>query len=159
VGAGAPSKLWPPERFAAVAAHLGGAWRLSSMVVWAGAREREWAERIVAEAGGHARLAPQTTLGHLAALSRRARLFVSSDTGPLHIAAAVGTACVGLFGPWPAERNGPYGPRHIALEERTFEGSSRQRRNAPPELMLAITVPLVSDACDRILRRSASAGA
>ena len=59
---------------------------------------------------------------------RRAALFVGSDTGPLHIAAAVGTPCVGLYGPMPATRNGPYGPRHVAIQKCTFEGTSRQRR-------------------------------
>jgi ADP-heptose:LPS heptosyltransferase len=37
---------------------------------------------------------------------------VAADTGPLHVAAAVGTPCVGLYGPTSAERNGPYGPGH-----------------------------------------------
>lgn len=154
-GAGWPSKLWPADRFAALAKHLGNAWDLPTLVVWAGDRERRWAEQIVAGSGQHARLAPPTSLTELAALLRRSRLFVGSDTGPLHLAAAVGTPCVGLFGPMPAERNGPYGPRHIALQEVRFEGSSRQRRNAPREVMEAIRVEHVARACDRILRRDA----
>jgi hypothetical protein len=55
----------------------------------------------------------------------------------------------------PAERNGPYGPRHVALEQVRFEGSSRQRRNAPREVIEAISVRQVCEACDRILRRGA----
>ena len=62
----------------------------------------------------------------------RATLFVGSDTGPLHIAAAVGTPCVGLYGPMPATRTGPYGPSHVAIQKLAFEGSSRERRNAAP---------------------------
>jgi ADP-heptose:LPS heptosyltransferase len=136
-----------------VAAQFGNATGMPSLVVWAGNQERSWADAIVAGSSGHARLAPPTSLTQLAALARRARLFIGSDTGPLHLAAAVGTPCVGLYGPMPAERNGPYGPQHIALQVRHFEGTSRQRRNVPPELMEAITVEMVCEACERILRR------
>ena len=154
-GAGWPSKLWPAERYAAVVGHLGRAWRMPTLVVWAGQQERAWAAQIAAGSNGHGRLAPPTSLNELAAVVRRARLFVGSDTGPLHLAAAVATPCVGLFGPMPAQRNGPYGPGHIALEQVRFEGSSRQRRNAPREVIEAISVRQVCEACDRILRRGA----
>lgn len=152
-GAGWPSKLWPADRFAAVAGYLGRQLRVPTMVVWAGQKERALAERIVAGPAGCARLAPPTTLTQLAALSRRARLFVGSDTGPLHLAVAVGTPCVGLYGPMPAERNGPYGPGHIAIQKATFDGTSRQRRTASASLMEAIEVEDVCEACARILRR------
>jgi lipopolysaccharide heptosyltransferase I len=152
-GAGWPSKLWPTDRYAAVAGHLGWAWGLPSLVIWAGEKELALAREIAAGSGGHARLAPPTTLGQLAALARRCRLFIGSDTGPLHLAAAVGTPCVGLYGPWPAKRHGPYGPQHIALQKMFFEGPTRARRNAPPKLMEAIHVELVCGACDQILQR------
>jgi lipopolysaccharide heptosyltransferase I len=156
-GAGWPSKLWPAARYAAVAAHLGRVWSLPTIVVWAGSQERAWADQIAEESAGHARTAPSTTLTQLAALARRARLFIGSDTGPLHLAAAVGATCVGLYGPMPAERNGPYGPQHIALQVRRFEGTSRQRRTAPAELMEAITVEMACGACDRLLSRASAA--
>ncbi len=89
-GAGWPSKLWPPDRFGAVARHLGSQWRLPSIVVWAGREERARAETIVANADGHARLAPPTSLRELAALCQRARLFVSSDRCARHRLAAPG---------------------------------------------------------------------
>lgn len=152
-GAGWPSKRWPPERFAAVARHLGQRHGLVSVVVWAGGEERATAERIVAESSGQTVLAPDTSLAELAELARRAVLFVGSDTGPLHLAAAVGTPCVGLFGPMPAERNGPYGASHIALQKARLEGTSRQRRTADNLTMLAISVEDVALACDRILAR------
>jgi heptosyltransferase-1 len=156
-GAGWPSKVWPAERFAGVASHLGRRWSLSTLVVWAGAEEMQMGLLVAAGSGGYARIAPPTTLTELAALARRARLFVGSDTGPLHLAAAVGTPCVGLYGPWPAEMHGPYGSRHIALQKAVFQGSTRRRRRAPPQLMEAITVEDVCNACDRILQREASA--
>jgi heptosyltransferase I len=150
-GAGWPSKRWPADRLGLVARHLGESHRLPSVVVWAGDEERRWAEQIVKMSGGHARIAPPTTLQELAELARRARLFVGADTGPLHLAAAVDTPCIGLFGPMPAERNGPYGRQHIALQKARIEGSSRQRRRASNETMLAISVEDVCAACDKML--------
>ncbi|MBI3836501.1 MAG: glycosyltransferase family 9 protein [Planctomycetia bacterium] len=152
-GASWPSKRWPAKRFAAVARHLGQLRGLESLVVWAGDQERGWAEQIVTGSAGHAMIAPATSLGELAAIVRRAALFVGSDTGPLHLAAAVGTPCVGLFGPMPAERNGPYGPQHIAVQKILLTGTSRQRRTAGPESMEAISVDHVTEACDQILDR------
>ncbi len=152
-GAGWPSKLWPADRFAAVARYLGRSRALRSLVVWAGEQERAWGEQIAGESDGWAALAPPTSLGELAAIARQADLFISSDTGPLHLAAAVGTPCVGLFGPMPAKRNGPYGAQHVTVQKVCLAGSSRQRRTAGPESMEAISVEDVRAACDRILNR------
>jgi len=151
-GAGWPSKIWPADRFAAVARHLGTKWRLPTLVVWAGEKEMQMSILIGTGSQGHAQIAPGTTLPELAALARRAKMFIGSDTGPLHLAAAVDTPCIGLYGPWPAERHGPYGSQHIALQKAFFEGSTRQRRHASVELMQAITVEDVCSACDKILQ-------
>lgn len=150
-GAGWVSKLWRRENFAAVAKYLGERHTLPSVIVWAGEKEGEWAREIAAQSAGFGVIAPLTTLRELTALLRRARLFVGSDTGPLHIAVAVDTASVGLFGPMSVERNGPYGRRHIGLRKATFVGSSRERRTAPAEIMEAIKVADVCDACDQLL--------
>jgi len=155
-GAGWPSKRWPLDRFAAVARHLGEAWGLPSLVISAGEQGRAWAERVVAGSEEHARLAPEMSLARLAALCRRARLYLGSDSGPLHLAAAVGAPCIGLYGPWPAERHGPYGPGHVAVQKMVCRGSTRKRRNASAKFMEAIDVESVCAACDGILRRDAS---
>ena len=96
--AGKANKLWPAERFRELARLLGD----DVLVAW-GPGERELAESIGAP------LAPETTLRELAALLHRARLVVGGDTGPLHLAAALGTPVVGIFGPTNPVRNGPYG--------------------------------------------------
>jgi ADP-heptose:LPS heptosyltransferase len=124
---------------------------LRSLVAWAGDVERALAEHIVAGSAGFATLAPATSLRELAAVTRSATLFISSDTGPLHLAVAVGTACVGLFGPMPSERNGPYGQHHVAVQKVCLRGTSRGRRTAGPESMEAIAIEDVCEACDRIL--------
>ncbi len=154
-GAGWPSKLWPNERYAAVASYLGRSCGLPTLVVYGGRDERLAAEQIAADSEGHARLAPSTTLPQLASLARKSRLFIGSDTGPLHLAAAAGTPCVGLYGPWPAKKHGPYGPQHIALQKMFFDGPTRAKRHASPKYMEAITIDDVCEACAQILQRQA----
>jgi ADP-heptose:LPS heptosyltransferase len=106
-GAAWPNKRWAPENFGALAKRLRDDHRLACFVLWGG-EEGPLADAVVASADGAATRAPATTLGDLLALSARARLMVSGDTGPLHLAAAMKTAVVGLYGPtWP-ERNGPW---------------------------------------------------
>jgi lipopolysaccharide heptosyltransferase I len=152
-GAGWPSKLWPTQRYAAVARHLGSAHDLRTLVMWGNEAERGMAEQIVAESGGCAAMAPPTSLGELAAVARRAILFIGSDTGPLHMASAMGTSCVGLYGPSPLDRNGPYGPQHAGVQRVRLGGSSHERRRAGPESMEAISVADVCQACERVLGR------
>jgi lipopolysaccharide heptosyltransferase I len=151
-GASWDSKLWPAERFSQVAAHL-GAGGVPAVVVWAGQREAQWAQQIVAGANGHAVLAPATTLPELAALLRRARLYVGSDTGPMHLSAAVGTPCVALFGTTRPEDSGPYGAGHVTIQEYYQAGTSRARRKAANDAMQAISVGRVCEACDQVLAR------
>jgi lipopolysaccharide heptosyltransferase I len=153
-GASWNSKLWPIGRYAEVARHLGTRHGVRSVVIWYGDSERAWAEEIVAGASGHSLLARPTTLNEVAALARQARLFISSDTGPLHLAAAVGTPCVAMYGPTPVGHCGPYGPQHIALQAYYQDGTRYQRRAGDNRAMQAITVEQVCAACDEILLRS-----
>jgi heptosyltransferase I len=154
-GAGWPSKLWPAERYAEVAQHLGRQWNLPSVVAWAGETEQRVAHEISIRAGGFANIAPATSLTELAQLARRARLFIGSDTGPLHIAAAVGTPCVGLYGPMPASRCRPYGRQHIAVQNILPPGKIKNRRVSNAS-MLAIGEVEVCEACDTILNRGSA---
>ncbi len=149
-GAGWPSKLWPVGRYAAVAGYLGQRWNLASLLIWGSDAERVRAEQIAAASGGHAILAPRVKLLELAALARRARFVIGSDTGPLHLAAAAGAPCIGLYGPWPANEHGPYGPQHINVQKMCMDGTTHQRRHAPPIYMEAIDVSAVCGACDRM---------
>lgn len=153
-GAGWDSKLWPVERFAAVARYLDAEKDLRSVVVWADERERAWAKQIVAESHGAATLAPNTSLPDLAALARKASLFVGSDTGPLHIAAAVGTPCVGIYGPTDPADCGPFGPGHRTVQTYLQAGSNRERRNAENTAMQAVSAEQVNAACRDLLKYS-----
>ncbi len=153
VGAGCPSRIWSPSRYAAVAEFLGRAWALPSVVVWAGERELHWAKQVVDGSAGWSRLAGESTLPELAALVRRARLLIGSDTGPLHLAAALGTPCVGLYGPTSARRTGPYGAGHVAIQSPLPPRPQDCHPLAAPRLMEAIEVETVSAACDQVLLR------
>jgi heptosyltransferase-1 len=106
-GGGWRNKLWPPERFGALAIRLRDR-GLRSVVTW-GPGEEGLADRVVAQSEGAAVRCFPTTLLELTAVLRRARLVVAADTGPLHLAGAVGTPVVGIFGPTDPARNGPWG--------------------------------------------------
>lgn len=106
-GAAWENKRWPVGHFGALARAIGERHGLVSVVTW-GPGEQERAEAVVAHAGAHAFISPPTALHDVLALGRAARLCVSGDTGPLHLAASVGTPIVGLFGPTRPERNGPW---------------------------------------------------
>lgn len=117
-GAGRPDKRWPLDHFRELARRLMDEGAAPVLVVW-GPDDLAAARGIVDGTGRpRALLAPPTSLTELAALLRRASVVVSADTGPLHLAAALGTRCVGLYGPTSAVRNGPYGERHRALQSR-----------------------------------------
>lgn len=105
-GAGKPSKLWPIERFRELTVHLGD----DALVVW-GPGEAERAQAI------GARVAPPTNLRELAWLLKNAEVVIGGDTGPLHLAAALGTKVVGLYAPTDPRRNGPYGQLHHVVNE------------------------------------------
>lgn len=113
-GAAWPNKRWPPERLGAIAAMLRDRHDVTSVVLW-GPGEERLAEETVREARGAAIASPPTSVADLVALARGAMLMVSGDTGPTHIAAAVGTPIVALFGPTRPERNGPWAPADIAI--------------------------------------------
>lgn len=111
LGASKPPNRWPPERFGALARALSRA--LDAPVGWTGGPDDvQFAER-ASQAAGAGTIARSwvgsTSLLELAELARRARLFVSCDTGPMHLAAAVGAPVVALFGPADARRTGPWG--------------------------------------------------
>jgi heptosyltransferase-1 len=97
-GAGRPNKQWPVERFAALARRFAD----RALVVW-GPREEGLARAVGAP------MAPPTNLRELTTILGDASLVIAGDTGPLHLAVALGTPVVGLYGPTDPRRNGPYG--------------------------------------------------
>jgi ADP-heptose:LPS heptosyltransferase len=113
-GAAWPNKRWPPARFGAVAAAIAREFGWRSLVLW-GPGEQEMAHEVVAESRGAADISPPTTITDLVGVARNARLMISGDTGPLHIAGAVNTPIVALYGPTRADRNGPWGLSDVSI--------------------------------------------
>lgn len=157
-GAGWPSRRWPADRYALVADWLYRKHGIRSVVNWFGAAERNLAMEIVGDSGGGALPAPRIGLEELTELLRAARLFLGSDTGPLHMAAAVSTPCVAMFGTTRAQEVGPLNAQHILLQEAWHSGTTRERRRAPNDAMRMISVDQVIGACDSIVGRSGPAG-
>ena len=146
-GAGWESKRWPIDRYAELADQIFSASGLRSLVVWGNARELELARTLVALSPKAAVLAPETDLLSLSQWLHRARLFIGSDTGPMHMAAATGTTCLALYGTTLAQRSGPYGPNHQSIQRRYDGGSSRYRRRTTNMAMKAIQVQDVFEVC------------
>jgi lipopolysaccharide heptosyltransferase I len=146
-GGGWASKLWPPEGYGAVARGLRER-GFRSLVTW-GPGEERLAERVVGASDGAAERCFPTTLLDLAALFRKARLVVAADTGPLHLACAVGAPVVGIYGPTDPARNGPFS-RRDAVVRRTPLCSPCHRRvcRTHEGVMQAITVDEVLRAID-----------
>jgi len=133
-GAGWGAKRWPAERYGEVAGKLADQ-GIASILNY-GPGEEELVRAAEAASGGTAR-AMSSTITELIALTRRARLFIGGDTGPMHLAAALRVPVVAIFGPTDPARNGPYGTRSIVL--RSAESvTSHARRVDPDEGLLAI---------------------
>ena len=113
-GAAWPNKRWPPARYGAVAAAIRERFGWPSLVLW-GPREQELAAAVIEASQGAAVLAPPTSIVDLFGIAKAARIAISGDTGPLHIAGAVGTPVVALFGPTKAERNGPWSAADVVV--------------------------------------------
>lgn len=100
------TKRWNGEKFAAVARHF--IERGSAVALVGAGNEREACAAVAALAPGAKNLAGETTLTELAALIRRARLCVTNDSGPMHLAVALGRPVVSVFGPTDEIWAGPY---------------------------------------------------
>jgi heptosyltransferase-1 len=146
-GAGWGAKRWPAERYGEVAGKLADQ-GIASILNY-GPGEEELVRAAEAASGGTAR-AMSSTITELIALTRRARLFIGGDTGPMHLAAALRVPEVAIFGPTDPARNGPYGTPSIVL--RSAESvTSHARRAAPDEGLLAIGSDAVVAAARELL--------
>jgi heptosyltransferase-1 len=146
-GAGWGGKQWPAERFGALARAL-AAHNLKTLVNTAPGEEH-LANKVVEASNGTA-IPVQCTIAQLIALIRRARIFAGGDTGPLHLAAALGIPVVAIFGPTDPARTGPFGTRAVVFrhpESKTTFSHHRQ----PDEGLLKITADEVIGAARHLL--------
>ena len=113
-GGGWRSKCWPTERFGALCKRIRAELSISCVINY-GPGEEALATQVQAASGEASPISYDGELGPLSALLRNAQCIVGGDTGPLHLAVALGTPAVALFGPTDPARNGPYPPGDIVL--------------------------------------------
>lgn len=127
-GAGRPEKAWGEARFAELALLLAKESGLSAVVSW-GPGDEERARKISGMLP-QARTLPLLALPGLARVVAASSLFVGGDTGPLHLADALGTPTLALFGPTDPVRNGPYRSPGSAVRYDTDTGTEEVARKA-----------------------------
>lgn len=150
-GGGWRSKCWSPENYAALIRQLAGV--LPEQILLTGSpAEEPMIGEILKNAGSQRAHYFPSTLVQFIALARRARLFIGGDTGPLHLAAAVGAPIVGIYGPTDPVRNGPFAADDVALSNRGPINYTRRGEN--PAYLPGISVESVVAAVEKRMARA-----
>ena len=150
-GGGWATKIWGAKRYGELASEIRRLFDLPSLVLW-GPGEEPLARSVVASSGGAARMAPPTELLELIPYSRRARLFVGGDTGPLHIASALRVPVVGLYGPSDPVQNGPFWEDDLVVWK-SVTCSPCYKRRCPGLGTVCLTSMEVPEVLDAVRRR------
>jgi len=153
-GGGWRSKCWPADRYGAVCADVWGRHGLPA-VINIGPGEESLAREVVEAAAPAQSLVLSLPLPQLGALLMQSKLVISADSGPLHLAAALGARTVGLFGPTDPARNGPL-PTGLVLCNGVADGSiaktgAYERGESYSSSMLSLSVEQVCEAVEREL--------
>ena len=159
-GGGWKSKCWPADRFGALCAEV---WRRHAIrsVINLALGEEQLGETVVTHSIAAKPIVYCPALPELVALLSQALLVVGGDTGPLHLAAALGTRVVALFGSTNASRNGPL-PRGVVIQNHSSDPPNYRRgdyvrgRSYSPE-MLSITLEQVLTAVEQEVSRTSFA--
>jgi heptosyltransferase I len=146
-GAGWGAKQWPAQRYGEVAQAL--AQDGLRTILNYGPGEDTLARAAEAASAGTA-VALSFSISELISLTRRAKLFIGGDTGPMHLASALGIPVVALFGPTDPSRNGPFRTRSIVLRNSASRTSLSHKNESDPGL-LAITPAEVISAARQLL--------
>lgn len=149
-GAGWGAKQWPAERYGEIAKGLSED-GVQCLINY-GPGEEAVSNAASASSAGYAN-SIKLSLTQLISFTRRAALFIGGDTGPMHLAAALGVPVVALFGPTDPARNGPFGTSSVVLRSPTSV-TSHKRRPQPDEGLLKITVAEVVTSARQLLRQS-----
>src|ERR1035437_9416936 len=148
------AKCWPAERYGEFCREFEKRSDLRVVVIH-GPGEESLAEQVCRAAVPARPVAIRTTIEELMGLLAHARCVVAADSGPLHLAAALGRPVVGLYGPTDPARNGPFVPGAVVLSEAGPEEISYKRRTSYSPAMLRISVEKVLAAVDSCLKVSA----
>lgn len=119
-GGGWYTKRWPLDRFAELGDRIMVKHNVHVVLIW-GPGEYEGVRQVKTLMKQEGMIPPSTTLPQLGALLRRCSCMVTNDSGPMHIAAAVGTPVLGIYGPTNPALQGPYGDKHITIRREGLE--------------------------------------
>jgi heptosyltransferase-2 len=147
-----PAKQWPLERFAAVMGHLQKRYR--ARFIYTGAQEDGLLYQEIERHGafGGLNLCGKTTLRENLSVYRAADLFFGVDSGPMHMAAAVGVPVVGLFGPTDERKWGPWGEGHTVITRRLSCHPCKPHKCRDNKCMREISVEEALKVVDKKLR-------
>lgn len=157
-GARWDNKRWPLEHFRQLIGQLRSRLPHTQILILGGDGDRPLGATLAGEGrAGVVDLTGQLDLQELIEVMRRVRALVTNDTGPMHIAAALGRPVVGLFGPTEPARTGPYGPQHRILRHELPCApclKSRCRWRDPIGCLVGIEPRLVADEVVGLLNRA-----
>ncbi len=151
-GARRATKQWPSENFAALSARL--ARNHHAQIAFVGSPSEALSVERIARLSNCAVMdfSGKTNLKQLACLLKMADVVVGNDSAPIHIAAAVGTPVVGLYGPTSPTRTGPYGSQHTVLTSKLKCSPCFSRTcDLSAQCMRDISVEAVCEVCGRYL--------
>lgn len=151
-GGGWYTKRWGLDRFAALADRLAQEFNARIVLPW-GPGQMPDAEGIRKSMHRDAFIPPATTLRQLGALLKRCSIVVTNDSGPMHIAAAVGTPVLGIYGPTDPLLQGPYGANHVVVRNEGLDCLGCNLTACPigHPCMLGLSVETVLDGVRQLL--------
>jgi heptosyltransferase-1 len=148
-GASCGFKCWPADRFGVVCRELERRHGWKSVVA-IGPGEDALAKALQEAAVPAKPVVFPASLSELMALMASARLAIAADTGPLHLASALGTPVVGIYGPTDPVKNGPRGGKFVVVRNALPEETSNHRRSAHSPAILRVTIDEVLEAVERL---------
>jgi len=144
-----PSKRWPADRFARVIEHLADAHGLAAVLIGTPGEQPVAAQVASACRVGVVDLVGRTDLKQAMALLEGAALVVTNDSGPMHLAAALGRPMVAIFGPTDPTRTGPFGRPDAVVQ--AVNDRRHHFRHTDATQISAVTVAMAIESADRQL--------
>lgn len=154
-GGGWYTKRWGIDRLASLADRIAERYKAQIVILW-GPAEQGTAQEVQAQMHYAPAIPPPTTLKQLGALLKRCRFLVSNDSGPMHIAAAVGIPVLGIYGPTNPHLQGPFGRGHVVVRNEGLDclGCNLVKCPIGHPCMLELEVETVLDAVDQLIKKN-----
>jgi heptosyltransferase III len=155
-GGGWYTKRWGLDRFAELADRMIDEYGATIVLTW-GPGQLPDVGTIQSHMKHKALIPPATTLKQLGALLKRCAWIVSNDSGPMHIAAAVGTPVLGIYGPTRAQLQGPFGEKHVTIAKQGLDclGCNYTKCPIGHPCMLELSVDEVMTAVRQLVKKNA----